>query len=118
MYDKDHELTHYWKFLAIRDLMENGIWNYHEDVYDMGIDPDESFFSEEAKQLNKSFNVAYSELLDSMQLAFNSETPSLDDAIGIMFKLKKPAHQLMKIPLTGKNGNAGPTFKYIPMNER
>ena len=118
LYDKDHQLTHYWRFLAIRDLMENEIWNYRADVYDMAPDPDEAFFSDEAKQLNLAFNNAYSELLDSMQAAFTSTTPSLDAAIGLMFKLKKPAHQLMNIPLVGKKGNAGPTFKYISLDQR
>ncbi len=118
LHDKDHQLTHYWKFLSIQDLMQNDIWSYEEEVLDMSIDPDEFYFSEEAKQRNNSFNCTYSELLDSMQVAFSSKTPSFDEAIGIMFKLKKPALQLMKIPLIGKKGNAGPTFKYIPVGER
>ena len=118
LYSKDHELTHYWKFLAIQDLMVNNIWKYEEDVLDMAKDPNEIYFSPEAKEINKSFNIEYCKLLDSMQTAFTSTTPSLDEAIGLMFKLKKPAHQLMNIPLISKKGNAGPTFKYIPVNER
>lgn len=118
MYDKDHELTHYWRFHAIRDLMENDLWNYKDEVVDMAADPDERYFTGEAKQLNRQFNIAYSELLDSMHEAFNSESPSLDNAIGLMFKLKKPAQYLMQIPLQGKDGNAGPTFNYIAKAER
>ena len=118
LYTRDHELTHYWKFLAIHDLMENDIWKYKEEVYDICIDPDENYFTPEARQLNNSFNSIYSELLDAMQAAFTSTTPSLDEAIRIMFLLKKPAVQLMEIPLAGKEGNSGPTFNYILPEER
>lgn len=118
LYDKDHELTHYWKFRAIHDLMQHEIWNYQEDVVDACIDPDEKYFSTEAKQLNRNFNMLYSELLDAMQAAFTSTAPSLDEAIQIMLSLQEPATQLMNIPLAGKKGNAAPTFSYIPLNER
>jgi hypothetical protein len=114
MYDKDHQLTHYWKFQAVYDLMQNEIWDFKSDVYDMAANPDESYFSDEAKKANEQFNLAWSELLDSMHTAFNSETPALDKSIDLMFRLKKPAVELMQIPLIGKTGNAGPTFNYIP----
>jgi rubrerythrin len=113
MYDKDHQLTHYWKFQAIYDLMQNEIWDYSSEVYQMAASPSESFFSDEAKKLNGQFNMAWSELLDELHAAFNSETPSLDKAIELMFRLKKPAVALMQMPLIGKAGNAGPTFRYI-----
>jgi len=113
MYDKDHQLTHYWKFQSVYDLMQNEIWDYKSEVYDMAANPDETFFSDNAKKLKEEFNIAWSQLLDELHSAFNSETPSLDKAIDLMFRLKKPAIALMQIPLIGKTGNAGPTFNYI-----
>lgn len=118
MYDRDHELTHYWKFVSVRDLMRTGIWKYEEDVLDMAMDPDEAFFDETAIQLNRTVNVLFSDLLDAMQAAFTSTTPALDEAIRIMFLLEKPARQLMRIPLVGRPGNAGPTFRYIAAADR
>ena len=113
MYDKDHQLTHYWKFRSVNDLMENEIWNWQSEVYDMAANPDEKYFSGDAKKLSAEFNAAWSRLLDEMNAAFNSESPSLDKSIDLMFTLKKPAVALMKTPLTGKAGNAGPTFNYV-----
>ena len=47
LYDKDHQLTHYWKFKAIYDLMDNEIWNYENEVYNISADPDEKYFSDD-----------------------------------------------------------------------
>ncbi len=113
MYDRDHQLTHYWKFSAIYDLMENEIWNFESEVYNMAPNPDERFFSAEAKKLNHRFCLAWTALLMEMHQAFNRETPSLDKSIEWMLLLKEPAIALMQIPLTGKAGNAGPTFRFI-----
>jgi len=113
LYDKDHQLTHYWKFQSIYDLMENEIWNYKDEVYDMTPDPDERFFSDKAKELNAQFNTEWSMLLNELQEAFSSKEPNLDQPIGRMFRLKEPAVALMQQPLIGKKGNAGPTFTFI-----
>ena len=118
MYDQDHQLTHYWKFSAIYDLMENEIWNYEDEVYNMAPNPDERFFSAEAKKLNRQFCLAWTALLEEMHRAFNREAPSLDKSIEWMFRLKDPAIALMQIPLTGKAGNAGPTFSFIRATEK
>lgn len=118
LYNKDHELTHYWKFFAIRDLMQKNLWHYEEEVINMARDPDEKYFTAEARQLNNHFNMLYSELLDAMQAAFTSETPLLDEPIRIMYLLKEPASELMQIPLVGKEGNAGPTFRYMRQDKR
>jgi hypothetical protein len=112
LYDKDHQLTHYWKFVSIRDLMENEIWNYHEEVHNMHASPDERLFSAEARELSNKFNTLWTQLLDSMQAAVSSDSPSFDEAINIMMKLKKPAQALMQLPLTDGSGNAGPLFQY------
>jgi hypothetical protein len=113
LYDGDHQLTHYWKFASIKDLMEKEIWNYHDEVYNMAASGDEKFFTAEALQLSEEFNLLWTQMLDSIQAALNSETPSLDQAINIMMKLKKPAAALMQVPLVDGSGNAGPVFKYM-----
>ena len=113
MYDKDHQLTHYWKFKSVLELMENDIWDYHSEVYNMAADPDEKYFSDEAKNLNLQFNIVWTQMLDELNSAFNSETPQLDTSIKLMFHLKKFAVALMQIPLVNKSGNAGPTFRYL-----
>lgn len=118
LYNKDHELTHYWKFITIRDLMAKNLWHYEAEVMNMGRDPDEKYFSEDARQINYRFNILYSELLDAMQVAFSSEVPLLAEPIRIMYMLKKPAITLMQLPLIGKAGNAGPTFRYLSPEER
>ena len=79
----------------------------------MAADPDEAFFSDEAKKINNQFNIAWSGLINESHNAFNSETPSLDKSIELIFHLKKFAVALMQIPLTGKSGNAGPTFNFL-----
>ncbi len=113
MYDKDHQLTHYWKFQSVYDLMQNEIWDFENEVYNMRANPDESLFSEEAKELSTTFNIAWTALLDELHAAFNSEDPSLDKSIELMFHLKKSAVALMQISLAAKTGNAGPTFSYL-----
>ena len=118
MYDEEHELTHYWKFRAIGELMENGLWDYKKDVFDVCMDPDDAYFTEEAKALNQMFNVLYSKMLDALQAGFTSEKPTIDEAIRIMFLLKDAARKLMNIPLESKGGNAGPTFNYIAVDGR
>jgi len=118
MFDKDHQLTHYWKFRSVYDLMQNEIWDFHNEVYQMAANPHESYFPEDAKKINKQFNIAWTELLDELNSAFNDAIPSLDKSIALMFHLKKHAVALMQIPLSGKNGNAGPTFSYIPVREK
>ncbi len=113
MYDKDHQLTHYWKFQIIADLMLNEIWDFHRDIYDMAASPDVALFSETATHLNTQFNNAWSELLDALHAAFRSPQPSLEVAIDLMLRLQQPAIALMQIPLMEKPGNAGPTFDYV-----
>lgn len=115
-YDKDHELTHYWKFNEIFHLINSGKWKIEEDVYPVAPNPDENYFSDEAKQFNKKFNTLYSNMLDALHLAYNGYG-NIQDGIYIMLMLEPIAKKLMQIPLIGKEGNAGPTFKYISDSE-
>jgi hypothetical protein len=117
-YDADGDLTHYWKFVAVHDLMINGDWKYQDDVYDVTKDPHVSDFAPEALRVNQLFNEIFSDLLDAMQHAFTSEAPSLDESIRLMFQLKEPAQYLMQIPLVDKEGNSSPTFEYVTADMR
>ncbi len=118
LYNKDRQLTHYSKFSTILDLMRHEIWDFEKEVAPLHPDPHEDYFNEEAEALNKKFNILYSKLLDSLHASFNSNSPSLTQAVQIMFQLKEPAVQLMNIPCIGREGNCAPTFHYIPINER
>ncbi len=116
-YDADHELTHYWKFSEIHQLISSGKWNVENDVYPVAADPDEIYFNEESKQLNHQFNLTYSQLLDALDSAYNA-AEKITDSIQYMMKLEPLAKKMMQIPLIGKAGNAGPTFKYIEKEDR
>ena len=48
MFDKQHELTHYWKFKAIYDLMDAGLWDYNNEVYNLAKIPHEDKKNKEA----------------------------------------------------------------------
>lgn len=112
-HDQDNELTHYWKFKKIYKHIEDGTWDYEQDVYPMAANPDTEYFTEEAKGINHQFNKAYSQMLNALHDSFNSEKPNLNVSIDLMFKLGEYARKLMQIPLVNKDGNAGPTFEYI-----
>ncbi len=113
MFNRDHQLTHYWKFHVIQDLMVHGIWKYEQEVYPMLEDPDPRLFSKEAFWINQRFNTTWTNLMNAMHEAFNSDTPSLESTIGLMLDLKEDAIALMQLPLPGQEGNAGPTFTYL-----
>ena len=116
-HDKDHELTHYWKFNEIFHLINSGKWEIEKEVYPVAANPDSTYFSYEAKQLNKKFNSLYSNMLDALHLAYNGEG-NIQDGIYRMLMLEPVAKQLMQIPLVGKEGNAGPTFRWVGEGER
>ncbi len=116
-YDKDHELTHYWKFNEIFQLIKKGEWEIEKDVYPVASDPDVADFSPEAIQLNHIFNSNYSALLDALHNTYNN-TEDVDDSIRLMLALEPLAKKLMQIPLMHKPGNACPTFRYVEADAR
>lgn len=116
-YDKDHELTHYWKFHEIFHLINSGKWELKNDVYPVAANPDEMNFNDEAKSLNNKFNSLYSNMLDALHSAYNGEG-NIQDGIYIMLLLEPVVKNLMQMPLVGREGNACPTFKYLAVEER
>lgn len=116
-YDKDNELTHYWKFREINAWMESGEWDFSKEVYPLDLENGDAYFNAEAKALNQQFNSLYSQMLDQLDTAFGSGT-SMDAAITTMLQLNPLAAQLVKIPLTGQPGNCGPAFEYIETARR
>ncbi len=90
----------------------------YDKVYDMGMDlKTADLVSDELKALSHDFNLSYRELLDYLQDAFTGQQDSFIQAVGVMYKLKYKAIELMKNPIPGKKFNAGPTFEYVERDQ-
>ena len=76
--------------------------------------------NQEAAYLVGKFNETYSLLLDHLQGAWESAEGQARfwHAIEVMFELEKYAKPLMQIPRDDCDGNYGPDFRYIPLEER
>ncbi|MEM7132818.1 MAG: ferritin-like protein [Chloroflexota bacterium] len=132
--DGDHELAHYWKFMEIKAAIENGSLTPTQDVYPVISNPTAAVYSPEQQAANKQFNVAYSELLDSLQTTLTSEQPDVFpkypltdshleqqkaatnymDELGQLAALLR--HNYGYVPWT--DYLPGPTFEYIPADAR
>ena len=112
-FDAEHELTHFFRFKKASDLMTSKSWDWPNEVLPVATDPEDHYFPDEAKEINRQFNAVYSGLLDEMHDAFNKEGGTMDKAIDIMFELIPLAKKLMTIPMKTKVGNCGPTFIYV-----
>lgn len=66
----------------------------------------------------KKFNIAYSQMLGTMQQAFNGEPEKLYTSIGSMMELKNLAIDIMKLPSGDGQTCAGPSFDYIAPENR
>ncbi|MCG8464874.1 MAG: ferritin-like protein [Xanthomonadales bacterium] len=66
------------------------------------------------------FNVIFSQLLDTLQLAFNGEPQRLVTAVDTMFSLKYKAQQMMRIaiPNDSQGRHAAPTWQYLKPEHR
>jgi CDGSH-type Zn-finger protein len=89
-------------------------------VYDMRPNPKSSDYppGSSVHLANSRFNLAYSTLLGILQQAFNGKPEMLDDSVGTMMELKKLADDLMKLPSGDGKTCAGPSFEYIPPEQR
>lgn len=89
-------------------------------VYNMKANPSSSDFpmGSEVEVANTRFNIAYSEMLGTMQQAFNGEPEKLYSSIGSMMELKNLAIDLMKLPSGDGKTCAGPSFEYIAPENR
>ncbi|MBE1495779.1 hypothetical protein H4696_002879 [Amycolatopsis lexingtonensis] len=66
----------------------------------------------------EEFNQTYCLLLFQLEEAFNGSPGGMMDAVGTMFALRKQAQALMKLPTGDGTTTAGPTFEYVPPEQR
>jgi hypothetical protein len=65
-----------------------------------------------------AFNQTYCLLLYVLEQTFNGDPGELKSAVGMMYKLKAQAQALMKMPVGDGQTTAGPTFEYVPPEQR
>ncbi|TFI44831.1 hypothetical protein E4P29_03475 [Rhodococcus sp. 1R11] len=66
----------------------------------------------------EQFNNTYCLLLYLLEDAFNGNPTEMNTAIGAMFTLKAQAQALMAMPTGDGVTTAGPTFEYVPLDDR
>jgi hypothetical protein len=67
-----------------------------------------------AQDAQHACNLAYSQLIDMLQLAFNGQRGQLGLAVRAMFDLRKAAVVALNTPLADGQSVAGPSFLYHP----
>ena len=89
-------------------------------VYDMQPNPRSNDYppGSDADVAMSRFNVAYSEMLGTMQRAFNGEPEMLLASIGEMMELKNLVIDLMSLPSEDGQSCAGPSFEYVAPKHR
>jgi CDGSH-type Zn-finger protein len=89
-------------------------------VYNMQANPCSSDYpvGSDVEVAMSLFNKAYSEMLGTMQQAFNGEPERLSTSIGAMMELKNLAVDLMKLPSGDGQTCAGPGFEYVAPEHR
>ncbi|HEX6359572.1 ferritin-like protein [Actinophytocola sp.] len=66
----------------------------------------------------EEFNQTYSLLLYLLEESFNGSPSQLKDAIATMYALRAQAMALMRMPTGDGRTTAGPTFEYVPPEQR
>ncbi|GGU33089.1 ferritin-like domain-containing protein [Nocardioides albus] len=66
----------------------------------------------------EEFNQTYCLVLYLLEQAFNGDPSQMQDAVGAMFGLRKQAMALMKMPTGDGKTTAGPSFEYVPIEQR
>lgn len=64
-----------------------------------------------------AFDRTYATLLGLLDSAFDGEPETLDAAVGVMFRLKPQAEELMRTP-AGHGATVAPLFRYVPPSDR
>lgn len=118
--DGDNELSHYQKFLNVQQWLNNGDINPLTDVHQVIDNPFNESFNQDQQRANLAFNSTYSELLDVLQKAFVQGNSSIFGApTGLMVQLTQQAAVLRQSGnVTGTQFLAGPTFEYVPKDQR
>ncbi|GEP45095.1 ferritin-like domain-containing protein [Brevifollis gellanilyticus] len=63
-------------------------------------------------------NSAFSDMVDALQLAFNGQPAQLGVGVRSMFALRQAMQAALTTPLADGHSVAGPSFLYIPQNQR
>ena len=131
--DFQNELSHYYRFEEMwknQVLMKSSqppgyawgpLGSFGIDwtaVYPAIDDPGQHDFSgepEAAQQAQAACDLAYSRLVDALQLAVNGQNGQLGAAVRAMFDLRKAATVALTTPLNSGDV-AGPAFRYSPTN--
>lgn len=66
----------------------------------------------------EEFNNTYCLLLYLLEDTFNGNPAQMRDAVGAMYALKSQAQALMKMPSGDGRTTAGPTFEFVPLDQR
>jgi hypothetical protein len=66
----------------------------------------------------EQFNNNYCLLLYELEQVFNGNPSQLGATVGLMYQLKGQAQALMKMPSGDGKTTAGPTFEYVPLEQR
>jgi hypothetical protein len=66
----------------------------------------------------EEFNQTYSLVLFLLEQAFNGDPSRMKDAVGAMWSLRKQGLALMNMPSGEGRTTAGPTFEYVPPEQR
>lgn len=132
--DLNNELAHYYRFeelyrdqvlVKTGDGVDDYAWGESlgvdwDGVYPAISDPESYDFSKESKDAQAAqlaCNSAFSDMVDHLQAAFNSNDGELGNGVQSMFDIRMAAIQAFQVPLS--NGKvAGPAFVYIPVSER
>lgn len=120
--DGDHERAHFWKFKAVHDAIEAGRLNLDTDVYPVVNQPSHylPYYTPAQVQANRTFNTTYSRLLDALTETLGSSAPEVfGPSTGLMDALGQQAavlRQQGEVP--GTHERAGPTFEYLPVDQR
>ena len=70
------------------------------------------------RHMQEAFNAGYCSLLARLDDAFDGRPDLLGPAVGAMYGLKAEAEALLRTPLDGGPEMAGPTFEWVPPDER
>lgn len=121
-HDRDHELSHYWKFSQVQTLLTHGQIDPVLDVWPVVALPHHyvGAFSAEQAAANTAFNTAYSGLLDALQAMFASPSPAVFGAPTQYMDVMRQKAAVLRAcgPIKGTDRLAGPTFDYIAPSDR
>ncbi|MEV4596616.1 ferritin-like protein [Amycolatopsis sp. NPDC049253] len=70
------------------------------------------------RRAQREFDNTYCLLLYLLEDAFTGNPGGLGSTVGVMFQLKAQAQALMKMPTGDGKTTAGPTFEYVPPEQR